>query len=410
MEKYPLLCRYYMNGCCTEGDDCLFSHDWNSKPDMVCRYYLKGCCAYGANCRHDHIKPSDVASSLSSRGEMPAPVTLPSIKRQKELDEEEHQQMMNNKPSLTVLSAAKLPDNWEELTAPFRPPENWVEAPEFVPGSSQHVTISKPKEEFILPPEIASYSEAAKTGTEAEFIDKITPDIAALLLCPFAAKGFCPFGEECEYLHGLVCDLCGCECLHPYDITQQQEHRKECVNNHEKEMEKAFAAQRSEGMTCSICMEVVLSKNPPSEQRFGILTDCEHAFCLNCIRQWRSSTHTKKATIRACPICRKVSYFVIPSSVWITDQAEKERLISDFKKNTRAKPCRHFQQGNGVCPFGNICFYSHAMPDGVEAEVDLRLYKNAENETKLLTENKLWDFITVRENSSSNLVTDEWNQ
>lgn len=37
----------------------------------------------------------------------------------------------------TVLSAAKLPDNWEELTGPFRPPENWVEAPEFVPVSDQ---------------------------------------------------------------------------------------------------------------------------------------------------------------------------------------------------------------------------------------------------------------------------------
>jgi len=30
--------------------------------------------------------------------------------------------------------------------------------------------------------DISSYSEAAKSGTEAEFIDKITPDIAALLV------------------------------------------------------------------------------------------------------------------------------------------------------------------------------------------------------------------------------------
>ncbi|XP_065917995.1 uncharacterized protein [Dysidea avara] len=90
----------------------------------------------------------------------------------------------------------------------------------------------------------------------------------------------------------------------------------------------------------------------------------------------------------ACPICRKVSYFVIPSTVWITDQAEKERLISDYKNNTGAKPCRHFQQGNGVYPFGNVCFYSHALPDGTEKEVDLRLFKNSENETKLMTEDK----------------------
>lgn len=32
---------------------------------------------------------------------MPAPVALPSIKRQKELEEEEQQQMMDNKPSVS---------------------------------------------------------------------------------------------------------------------------------------------------------------------------------------------------------------------------------------------------------------------------------------------------------------------
>ena len=30
-----------------------------------------------------------------------------------------------------------------------------------------------------------------------------------------------------------------------------------------------------------------------------------------------------------------------------------------------------------------------ALPNGTEAEVDLRLYKNAENETELMTGNKL---------------------
>ena len=35
-----------------------------------------------------------------------------------------------------------------------------------------------------------------------------------------------------------------------------------------------------------------------------------------------------------------------------------------------------------------LCVTLLALPDGTEAEVDLRLYKNAENETKLLTENK----------------------
>ena len=37
-------------------------------------------------------------------GEMPTPVSLPSIKRQKELEEEEHQQMMKDKPSVSLQS------------------------------------------------------------------------------------------------------------------------------------------------------------------------------------------------------------------------------------------------------------------------------------------------------------------
>ena len=37
---------------------------------------------------------------------------------------------------------------------------------------------------------------------------------------------------------------------------------------------------RSEGVSCSICMEMVLSKNPPSEQRFGILSEsCDPVMC-----------------------------------------------------------------------------------------------------------------------------------
>jgi len=39
--------------------------------------------------------------AVSHSGEMPAPVSLPSIKRQKELEEEEQQQLMNNKASVS---------------------------------------------------------------------------------------------------------------------------------------------------------------------------------------------------------------------------------------------------------------------------------------------------------------------
>lgn len=33
------------------------------------------------------------------------------------------------------------------------------------------------------------------------------------------------------------------------------------------------------------------------------------------------------------------------------------------------KACKYFNQGGGECPFGNRCFYLHALPDGTKADV-----------------------------------------
>ena len=48
--------------------------------------------------------------------------------------------------------------------------------------------------------DISSYSEAAKSGTEAEFIDKITTDVAALLVS--------------SPTHMWSCDPYPCSCVH----------------------------------------------------------------------------------------------------------------------------------------------------------------------------------------------------
>lgn len=60
-----------------------------------------------------------------------------------------------------------------------------------------------------------------------------------------------------------------------------------CMAAFEHEMEKAFAFQASQDKVCSICMEVVYEKPSASERRFGILSNCNHTYCLSCIRQWR---------------------------------------------------------------------------------------------------------------------------
>ena len=46
------------------------------------------------------------------------------------------------------------------------------------------------------------------------------------LLCPFSTNRECPYGEDCEYVHGTMCDLCGLFVLKPGDENQNEEHTK----------------------------------------------------------------------------------------------------------------------------------------------------------------------------------------
>ena len=45
-------------------------------------------------------------------------------------------------------------------------------------------------------------------------------------LCPYAAVGECCYGENCMYLHGDTCDMCGLQVLHPVDAAQRSQHIK----------------------------------------------------------------------------------------------------------------------------------------------------------------------------------------
>lgn len=48
---------------------------------------------------------------------------------------------------------------------------------------------------------------------------------------------------------------------------------------------------------------------------------------------------------------------------------EKDKLINDYKKACNTTHCKHFKQGSGKCPFGNKCFYKHALPNGQLVDV-----------------------------------------
>lgn len=95
-------------------------------------------------------------------------------------------------------------------------------------------------------------------------------------------------------------------------------------------MELSFAIQRSKEKSCGVCFETIMEKSS-REQRFGILPNCNHCFCLTCIRKWRQAKQFDNKIIRACPECRVPSDFVCPSMYWVDTKEEKEKLIRDYK-------------------------------------------------------------------------------
>ncbi|NXG60768.1 MKRN1 ligase, partial [Hemiprocne comata] len=366
--------RYFMHGVCKEGENCRYSHDLStSQSAMVCRYYQRGCCAYGDLCRYEHTKPLKEEEVTDVN---PDAKIYPSMSSD-----------FASLPETVEEIIAEIEDENIDLAAAGVGAEDWVNAVEFVPGQPYCGRAAPSCAEAPLQ-EMVIEEEYEKEQVDVEIKKE---------LCPYAAVGECRYGENCVYIHGDVCDMCGLQVLHPIDAAQRSQHIKSCIEAHEKDMELSFAVQRSKDMVCGICMEVVYEKANPSERRFGILSNCSHTYCLKCIRKWRSAKQFESKIIKSCPECRITSNFVIPSEYWVEEKEEKQKLIQKYKEAMSNKPCRYFDEGRGSCPFGGNCFYKHAYPDGRREEPQ---------RPKAQRRNRFWEFIEERENGDP-FETDE---
>lgn len=146
-------------------------------------------------------------------------------------------------------------------------------------------------------------------------------------------------------------------------------HLKNCVEFAHVQQERALS--HGPQAQCSVCLNEPLSVG----RRFGLLSHCSHIFCLECIREWRGaddkfvSVHNSaqlqhqhqqaRSLVRTCPVCRVQSFFVIPSDRIVTDPDRKMVLVTRYKDQLNAIPCKYWRDGMGECPFGSSCFYAH---------------------------------------------------
>nr|CAH0112854.1 unnamed protein product [Daphnia galeata] len=359
------------------------SYSWGTLDSTVppCRFFKVGKCIYGENCRYLH-----------------------------EVDAEPNE-LSNSATDVEALSKS------QETSL-----NDWVNAPEFIPSSVVYYPAAAADSQFDFPaikssekknvdeqeeagpstsqqPPVKSYAKAVDPNAGQSF--KIAHSTSQI--CPYYYMGSCRYGEECTYIHGDVCELCGLNCLHPTDEAQRDEHNQSCLRQHKIDMEKSFAVARSRDKACGICMEIIWEKSPSTKQRFGLLPNCSHCFCLDCIRKWRQEKQFENKIIRSCPECRVQSDFVCPSRYWCETKEEKEKLITDYKGALSNKACKYFNQGGGECPFGNRCFYLHALPDGTKTDVGppqgklrRRRFGQDEEEAEFFRV-LLWDFLEERE-------------
>ncbi|XP_059649096.1 putative RING-type E3 ubiquitin transferase C3H69 [Cornus florida] len=356
-----VLCKFFAHGACLKGDHCEFSHDWKDPSNNICTFYQKGVCTFGSRCRYEHVK-------ASSRSQYSAPSSSTNSCQHQFVES-----VPAAYPSRTASSGVTItpvPGVTAELSAssrPFFPPSN----PAWSQKSEHHDLLD---------------------NDDVIELRRVNP--ADHSICSFAAAGNCPRGEKCPHVHGDLCPTCGKHCLHPFRPEEREEHKKAC----EKKQKYLEALKLSQEIECSVCLERVLSKPTAAERKFGLLSECDHPFCISCIRNWRSSSPTSgmdvNSALRACPICRKLSYYVIPSVIWYSTKEEKEEIVDSYKARLSSIDCKHFDFGNGTCPFGTSCFYKHAYRDGRLEEVVLR-HLAAEDGHSVISKNiRLSDFLS----------------
>lgn len=134
----------------------------------------------------------------------------------------------------------------------------------------------------------------------------------------------------------------------------------------------------------------------PRYNEFLFDRSCDHAFCLGCIRNWRSNTGggaDVDSALRTCPICRTTTYFIVPSAVWPSSNEQKEQIVAGYKAKLASIDCRLFNFGEGQCPFAQSCFYKHAYRDGRLEDSRPRTVAIDEDEVKVVQPVKLCDWI-----------------
>ena len=367
----PPPCRFFQIGTCTAGANCNFAHTTGvvAKSDQVCKFWQVGKCAHGSSCAFRHGKP--IAAPPHHMLPPKQPIAVP-------------------KPPQRQWGAAGQ-SILQQITTPLPPPPAVPWSPVLIDVrhlESMDPNLRRQQLGSLLYPRVAPMvGEGLGRKIVGMLLTMPAPQLLGLLKRD-KPDGFEAAIKKClatlpaELLQTLsiTSPSCGCATDGPAAASRRapesgqappvayagsvppapkprldpaSEQALQSLNPTAAELEASRA------LACGVCLEPILARRG----RFGLLEGCEHVFCDECLRQWRATHAQRPDVARACPECRAPSHFVIPSSMYVIGP-RKAQLAKAYQKALRAIPCKHFNYGEGVCPFGTSCFYAHTDRNG----------------------------------------------
>lgn len=125
-----------------------------------------------------------------------------------------------------------------------------------IPSSSKSSSVYRvadipSRNAWNVPLKITTPNDLEKLGAEINFnYEPAFIDPADVPLCPYYLHGYCMNDIFCRFIHGDICEMCQTQCLHPFNQEERKKHHQECLADHERAMEEAFAEARSREKTC----------------------------------------------------------------------------------------------------------------------------------------------------------------
>ncbi|KAK3828498.1 MAG: hypothetical protein J3Q66DRAFT_435024 [Benniella sp.] len=189
--------------------------------------------------------------------------------------------------------------------------------------------------------------------------------------CHWYMAGYCHRGESCWFSHDR-------SHVNPAqrgngESTTLSDNEATTTTTEVNRSTTTYNSDDEEDQKCAICFEVPTT--------FGLLVSCNHAFCLTCIRTWRSKEVSADlqpvdrdniSVTKACPNCRTPSLYVVPSSYFPSCAEQKEIIIQNYREATARKPCKYFKESGDRhwCRFGDDCHFAHLDENGEPCKVN----------------------------------------